>query len=319
MKAEFIFLQSSVDTFSPTDELFTKKLLILIPNWDAVCISQFFCLCGKPNWADWSICLRNWIKWVDEIRDADDLIIQQIQQAKNDTCSKRYFLHPRHCCLPPGCGQKSGFEAIYLWNSFKSTFWAYRTGMHVLISRSFRDVCSPWCSVSLTNFHPALAAVLMPALYHSAPEGQAGSSTSDDLNATNSSYSIHPFRILSAAFKWTLNQVGSVGTCEHLSWKTTSDCLSANRTGRKTGRKTGRDSEWQGENVERQLLISHQEPVHASEVIITTCSLSIFMMNYLKKTKQCWLPHLSVPPFCHSDLGSSSKASHMWPVYHPQV
>lgn len=89
--------------------------------------------------------------------------------------------------------------------------------------------------------------------------------------------------------KWTLNQVGSVGTCEHLSWIITGNCLSANRTGRKTGgktgRKTGRDSEWQGENVERRLIISYQEPVHASEVIITTCSLSISMMNYLKKNK----------------------------------
>lgn len=114
--------------------------------------------------------------------------------------------------------------------------------MHVLISRSSRDVCSPRCSVSLTHFHPAQAAVLMPALYHSAPEGQAGSSTSHDLNATNSSYSFHPFRILSAAFKWTLNQVGPFGTCEYLSWIITSDCLSGQD--RKEDKKEGRKGQW---------------------------------------------------------------------------
>lgn len=47
VKAEFILLQSSVDTFSLIDALFTEKLLILIPNWDAVCIPQLFCLCGN--------------------------------------------------------------------------------------------------------------------------------------------------------------------------------------------------------------------------------------------------------------------------------
>lgn len=156
--------------------------------------------------------------------------------------------------------------------------------MRVLISRSSRDVCSPWCSVSLTHFHPGTGssanASSLPQRPRRAKQAQAPEMT---WTPPTSSYSIHPFRILSAAFKCTLDQVGSDGTCEHLSWIITSDCLSANRTGRKTGRKTGMGSEWQGENVERQLIISHQEPVHASEVIITTCSLSISMMNYLKK------------------------------------
>lgn len=112
----------------------------------------------------------------------------------------------------------------------------------------------------------------MLAIYHNAPEGHAGSGTSDDLNQ---------FRIFSAAFKWTLNQVG---VCRH---QQTPE-LNNNRwlfARWRTGRKTGRDSEWQAKNVERQLIISHQEPVHASEVIITTCSLCISINELLKKKK----------------------------------
>lgn len=111
----------------------------------------------------------------------------------------------------------------------------------------------------------------MLAIYHNAPEGHAGSGTSDDLNQ---------FRIFSAAFKWTLNQVG-------VCWHQQTPELKNNRrlfARWRTGRKTGRDSEWQAKNVERQLIISHQEPVHASEVIITTCSLCI-SINELPKKK----------------------------------
>lgn len=100
--------------------------------------------------------------------NVDESIIQQIEQAENDTCRKRYFLHPS-LCFPPGCGQNAWFEAIKSRKSLKSIFWTYRTGMHMLISRCSRDIIRhqtiqprlvPHYTVSLTHSNPAQAAVL---------------------------------------------------------------------------------------------------------------------------------------------------------------